>query len=156
MSDIVAVLVIPADKDPGRLLEPGPCDAMPPVVVSGHLCAYEGHRRWQLHSDFAGDGCYMCHYPLRALPLWWNGALCPEGWDRARRALWESNALVHPAHHSLLHSFRPDDGDGLDPARDACEWLAVELVRLGLAVRVVRLTRVDGRLVELEPVGVGT
>jgi hypothetical protein len=143
VSDIVAVLVVPADKDPGRLLEPGPCDAMPPVVVSGHLCAHDGHRRWQLRSDFAGDGCYMCHYPLRALPLWWNGALVAEGWDRARRVV--LNSAEKLSHHEgmLCGRFHPNLSEVFRVGELA--------VFAGLATRVVRLTRVDGRLVELEP-----
>lgn len=81
-AEIVAVLVIPADRDPGRLVQPGPCASNPPAVLSGHVCAYKGHQQWQVHDDFSGGDCYMCQYPLSALPLWWDGALVPEGWTR--------------------------------------------------------------------------
>lgn len=76
----------------------------------------------------------------------WDGELVPEGWDRARRVLWYGT---------------PDRADRWDLWRefevDPAHLIAFgeALVRLGLASRVVRLARVDGRLVELEPVGVG-
>ena len=163
MTDLVAVLVAPAsDRPPDgeapglgeALLAPGRCGAMPPIMVRvdltrsviapdstlGFLFEATGESEWQVweYGDVWQEG-----YP-RALPLWWDGALVPEGWDRARRVLWESPASIHPAHRGAVHAFTPESGDP-----SGAEWLACELVRWGLASRVFRLARRRGRLVEV-------
>lgn len=135
--DVVAVLVVPAPGDPGGLLAPGACGARPPLV-----------RRW----DTARGPWWGRHYCPEGsvvtddygLPLWWDGCLVPEGWDRLRRRLraaWPGREMW-PAH-------MPDD-----PTRDMVAGYAIRIPDQ-LVSRVVLLTRVDGRLVELEPVGVG-
>jgi hypothetical protein len=142
MSDIVAVLVVPAEGDPGGLLAAGACGSIPPLV-----------RRW----DTARGPWWGRHYCPEGsvvtddygLPLWWDGSLVPEGWDRARRAYVAGAGAVlsHPAVRQV---------ELLDPTPDQAVVLADGLLYRSFASRVVRLTRVDGRLVELEPVGVGT
>ncbi len=76
-----------------------------------------------------------------ALPLWWDGALVPEGWDRLRR-VWLASTGHTPlaiGHRSIV-------------TRDQAEMMALDVVRLGLATRVVRLARdADDRLVEVSP-----
>ena len=142
--DIVAVLVVPAPNDPGGLLAAGRCGALPPMVMdlNGDGLWEEVDRPEDRTIPDEGD-----NYAVATLPLWWDGALCVEGWDRARRVLYAAPDPVHPAFDPLLHRFYPDGLDG--PPTAGAEWLAVELVRFGLASRVVRLARVDGRLVEL-------
>lgn len=75
-----------------------------------------------------------------ALPLWWDGALVPEGLDRAWRVHpWAATTWSHMGAEEYL-------------ARETLE----NVVRLAeslalfphIASRVVRLHRVDGRLVE--------
>lgn len=107
------------------------CGARPPSVG---LYA-SGWWRWP-----GSEECGKIHYT--ALPLWWGGALVPEGWDRARRIyLMEGGSLLsHPA--SLVFDvFKPTICD--------TEVLAEGLVWRGCAARVVRLASVDGRLVEI-------
>ena len=138
MGETVAVLVVPAEGDPGGLLSPGRCSAVPPVVVSGHVCVYDYHREWQPLGDFVGSDCYMCRHPVRALPLWWDGALVPEGWDRFVRAACtlagdDRPVSRFPALADMLRAASPSPGT------------AASL----LASRVIRLARVDGRLVEV-------
>lgn len=118
MSEIVAVLAV----SDGSLLHEGPCGAKPPVV--------------SVDPD-VGWGNWWGGHP-RALPLWWNGALVPEGWDRAVRVF---EAWVKGEIPNLPRS----------PALDNCDFMAAALVRADLASRVVRLARVDGRLVEVAP-----
>jgi hypothetical protein len=140
VSDIVAVLVVPAPNDPGGLLAKGACGGVPAMVGWYPPDANWSRIEWMLAED---------HANRRALPLWWNGALCPEGWDRARRAyaVGVGAVLSHPA---ILYA------ESFDPTIGEVETMADGLCFQGLASRVVRLTRVGGRLVELEPAEVGT
>jgi hypothetical protein len=130
VADVVAVLVVPADGDPGGLRGstrlalprcPSPVEethaGAPPMVVLSEPPDYP-----------------------EALPLWWDGALVPEGWDRARRA-WS-----HAPGHTPLGV-----GHRFEVSLDQAEMVGLDLVQLGLASRVVRLARVDGRLVEVSP-----
>jgi hypothetical protein len=142
--EIVAVLVVPAAGDPGGLLAAGPCGGVPPRVLSGHTCAYGSHQEWQTPDDLDGRDCYMCRHPLFALPLWWDGALVPEGWDRARRVYLTACRGNPRAVHYGTAEVR-------DPDLYELVGVADELVHADLASRVVRLARVDGRLVEVTP-----
>lgn len=133
MSDIVAVLVIPAEGDPGGLLARGRLRAMPPSV----------HARLRESVDDTEVGVWGRPWAPQyksesALPLWWDGALVPEGWDRAQRA-----ANTHDTLDEDLFRVHPDFDD--------VDAFAGGLVECGLASRVVRLARVDGRLVEVTP-----
>lgn len=84
MSDVVAVILVPSKGDPGRLLATGACGAIPPLV-----------RRW----DTGRGPWWGRHYCPEGsvatddygLPLWWDGRLVPEGWDRFVRALLPSD-----------------------------------------------------------------
>jgi hypothetical protein len=143
VSDPVAVLVVPAPGDPGRLVWPGACGPAPAVVESGDVCAHDWHREWKPRSEQAEINCYMCRYPKQALPLWWDGALVPEGWDRACRA------LVSRCNELAPNPLDPEPPRF--PTFDDVEALAAFLVPLGLASRVVLLDRIDGRLVERAP-----
>jgi len=121
VADPVAVLVVTDYY--GDLLRPGPCGSRP-------ARAYR-----------AASGAWVDVEPLAgwtacALPLWWDGALVPEGWDRARRVHdRQSNAFQESLNHHL------DNVLGLGRA----------LVALGFATRVVLLDRIYGRLVERAP-----
>lgn len=136
MTDIVAVLVVPAPNDPGGLLAAGACGPIPAMVsdYGGRGAAPEWHVTsivWAAHV---------------MLPLWWNGALCPEGWAQAHYAL-EPDAPSEEWHDGPMMLLWPS-------LRDVIR-VAEMMVTHGLASRVIRLARVDGRLVEVEPVGVG-
>lgn len=141
MGDIVGVLVVPADGDPGGLLAEGRCSAYPRFPPA---CAYwrASHQTW-----CSGGGG---HHSGAALPLWWDGALVPEGWDRARRVY-----LSWCTSNGRTHEREPHFGTAQASDPDWWEMVArvgAELVRAGLASRVVRLTRDEaGRLVEVTP-----
>ena len=124
-----AILLVPAEAGAG-LLEVGPrlrldCPSDLDIIVSrcGHPPRIVFHGR---HPD--------------ALPLWWDGALVEEGWDRFRR--W------------ALGRTEEDGSEGRDfctamwcQARDAsmaAEWAAESVG----GFRVILLDLVDGRLVE--------
>lgn len=118
MIEIVAVILVPVEGDPSRVLGGARCHARPPIV-------YFDTR----------DGGWV-EFPWRdnephALPVWWDGALVPEGWDRWRRVLrgFRMSARAEP---------RLED--------------VVALANLApTAARVVCLGMVDGRLVEVTP-----
>ena len=152
MSDIVAVLVVAAEGDPGGLLAPGRCGAQPPMVHRAVRELYTGTdltwERLQL-GDWSTLGSVGASTES-ALPLWWDGQLVPEGWDRARRVLWTRGRHIHPAHHYVVHAIEVESLDlETEGASTSAQWLAVELVRQGFGSRVVRLARADGRLVEV-------
>lgn len=129
MADIVAVLVVPAEGDPGGLLAEGPCYAWPPRV---------GRANEWTPMTWDEQGAY----DEEALPLGWDGELVPEGWDRARRVARE----VPDDYLGGEAWFAAQDAH---PDFDAVKSLAAALMAAGLASRVVRLARVDGRLVEV-------
>lgn len=134
MSDIVAVLVVPAAGDPGGLLAVrDPWYTFPPPTVT-----WSEVRGWRIGRDVTNPmRVVMPHW---ALPLWWDGALVPEGWDRARRII--DSAPLPGAAMDFVHDFHPD----VVMTEAIADWL----VQASLAARVVRLARVDGRLVEVE------
>lgn len=167
IADIVAVLVVPAVGDPGRLTAQGVCGHRSPIVwrapTEPHCAACGSPARWSPAPTDQTDSCWVCSIDWRhdgivfrswsswsctlsplvpqvesALPLWWDGALVPEGWDRLRRALpgmedSPSDPTQHGGPAYIERMIEVYDGDG--PARVG---------------RVVRLARVDGRLVEVE------
>lgn len=143
MSDVVAVLVVPQAGDPGSLLEPGWCGGRPPMVVDSDRHPDDGGG-WQA----ALGGRHL--FGTLALPLWWSGHLVEDGWDRARRAVLRRPSDGEPG---WLRGFLATSEPAvLGTVAHVGDWM----VECGLAARVIRLVRVDGRLVELEPVGVGT
>lgn len=127
MADVVAVLVVPAEGDPGGLLREGSCGPIPAMVANygSWGLAGQGPRDWYITSTVWVGAV--------ALPLWWDGALVPEGWDRARR-------VADDRFYSEM----------CDPDVD-CAIEYAEFVAAKTGGRVVRLARVDGRLVEVEP-----
>lgn len=135
MDQVIAVLVIPASGDPGGLTARGRCGAVNPCV-------------WRFDTDWTGDednDSWGINPDELALPLWWDGALVPEGWDRARRVWW----TIHERESWWIGSAGPPY-----PELTQVLFLAASLTRSGdppRASRVVRLARVDGRLVEVEP-----
>lgn len=175
MTDIVAVLVVPADGDPGGLLAVGGCHATPPTAYRQAItpvCAECGSScRWSSAPTEQSDSMWVCreewrHNGIRftswdpwksqgysyrpaepteerALPLWWDGALVPEGWDRARRVFY-----ANAAEHLVAEVKR---GPGTNPPLHFVLHFSLHLADAGLASRVVRLARVDGRLVEVSP-----
>ena len=125
----MAVLVVPAERDPGELLRTRrPWYTFPPPTVT------LGPNGWRIGRDVTDPmRVVMPHW---ALPLWWDGALVPEGWDRARR-------VAHKV--DLTERMRIE---AWNPTIEEVIRFADLLVKVSLAPRVVRLARVDGRLVE--------
>jgi hypothetical protein len=82
---IHTILLLPSDGDPHGLLRPGVCGARPPTLL---LC-----RADERVPSRAGDSWHIAGPPCRehprerALVLYHDGAVVPEGLDRARRCL---------------------------------------------------------------------
>ncbi len=118
MGSVRGVLVVPADGDPGGLLRCGVCATGAPATAS----LVDGVWLPALRCDEAGT----------ALPLWWDGTLVPEGWDRLRRVL----ARLGRASTYLGIESLSDVADVIRAAEYA--------VAAGLGARVV-LVDADGR-----------
>lgn len=132
--DIVAALVVPADGDPGGLLAPGRYGALPPVV------RFYGDLGW---APYAIPSLYMGATQHLALPLWWDGALVEEAWDKARRVVWKGR--MGSTYGWVLAS-------ECDPTIEQAIEFGRLLVLREDAARVVLLARdEDGRLVEVKP-----
>jgi hypothetical protein len=139
-ADPWGVLVVPVAGDPGGLTTPGRCNARPPMATSSHTCGYLSHREWTIEPE--PRACYMCRHPMEALTLWWDGALVPEGWDRARRVIWNRLGWAWDDEMvALLSEMEPTVAQAITVAG----WLVVPG---GPASRVVLLDLTDGRLVE--------
>ena len=155
MADPVAVLVIPAPGDPGGLLAETSLGARAPIAMALRLNAdrhvdMRAPLRWLAwhevpESLVAGTNEEILHAlnAERALPLWWDGALVPEGWDRARRVITAQGWTAFDALPTRAWCMEPRHP--LDVL-----LLAEDLVTRGRASRVVMLDLVDGRLVERE------
>lgn len=131
---VVAVLVVPVERDPGGLLACGAC-GYPPAFAAKLFEDSAWSLRW-----YVGRPQDLASFAAVALPLWWDSALVPEGWDRARRT---EGIGLEPLDEAWFALQDPD------PELRRVDAFAVELVRAGLASRVVRLAKVDGRLVEV-------
>lgn len=133
-NQVVAVLVVPAKGDPGGLLTGGFFSSWPPTAL--RVGTFVGVT-WCATVSSQFDPDYD-----RALVLWWNGSLVPEGWDRARR--------VYGRHGWDTPEYDPKGQMGIaDPALAGVDAIADGLVRQGLASRIVRLVRDEsGRLLE--------
>lgn len=119
-----AILCVPTKGDPGGLLKVGPSlrlPAGPDIAVT--RCAHPP--RIVFHGSRED-----------ALPLWWDGALVPEGWDRYVRVL--LTALGGQDDYPVS---RWPTADGVLAAASAGTSLC----------RVVVLDLVDGALVERAP-----
>lgn len=141
-TDIVAVLVIPVADDPGRLLAPG----APVYCVRDELSGWTVESTigtTEVHAPTEGDGhLHGIEDAPWALALWWDRALAPEGWDRARRVYADNG--WDPA------GYDPEcQADVAGPFLTGVESIADGLVRAGLASRVVRLVLANGRLAEV-------
>jgi hypothetical protein len=132
--DAHAVLVVPAPGDPGGLLAHGSCESWPPLVFV-RRDGWLGPTGWVVGRPVGGE--------QRALPLWWDGALVPEGWDRAVRSLDSDQEPPPTPWHGQRWAPSPRY-----PDIGQVRWMGERLVRTGFASRVVLLDRVDGRLVE--------
>ncbi len=126
MADPHAILLVPTE-DGASLLALGRLGQRPPCLVSYPKRGPDTQPPW---SPYAIPTMDMGYGRVLALPLWWDGELVPEGWDRARRACAE------------IHDFRPLCSDVLVLARF--------LASAGLC-RVVLLDLVGGALVERAP-----
>lgn len=111
MTDPWGIVVVPTEA--GRaLLADGPCGAKPPSV----------------HHDDDGSWCDCEDYPARlstGLPMWWDHALVPEGWDRARRVADPMLRLARvscPFSDEVLKLARAMEADGL------CRLVLLDLV----------------------------
>jgi hypothetical protein len=141
VADVVAALVV-ADAD-SPLLAPGRCGSTPAIAFSGWLCAHSGHQQWRVEDLGPLADCYMCRNGLlQALPLWWDGALVPEGWARAVTVQW-----LHARSEVILAGI----GLVMEPTPFQVEQVGLRLVSLRLASRIVLLARDNGRLVEVQP-----
>ena len=73
-----AILLIPAQNDPYRLLAEGPCGARMPI-------AYRSvHGEWRA----SGKKTLLHYHQEEALVLAWEGEVVPEGIQRAMRCAW--------------------------------------------------------------------
>lgn len=169
MGEIVAVLVVAAPGDPGELLAAGLFSAAPelrrwvvePCVSDAE--PYSGRWYWSgRHHDAEYDVApYEVHRARRvepdairlhrALPLWWDGAVVPEGWDRARRVY--AAACLAIGHletaAGAMAAVDPRDAEGAERMGHSLVGLGVAYPAHRTVTRVVRLARVDGRLVEV-------
>lgn len=111
----------------------------------------------RIHPTDLGQGiaATRCGHPPRvifhgrvddALPVWWDGALVPEGWDRARRVAWDRSGF--PEGPELAATL--DSAEVMCPGWEAVLRLARALEAAGLC-RLVLLDLVDGRHVERAP-----
>lgn len=87
MSEVKAVLLVPAEGDPHGLLKEGPCGARPPKAWR---CDERYHRLEADHGRWFSMSESEAHLPALesggdALVLFWDGKLVPEGMDRAAR-----------------------------------------------------------------------
>lgn len=135
-ADIVAVLVVPLPGDPSGLLGDVTLDgtvvSRPPRVHRPWMEDYGSPTGGEHHPEWAPvEYDVSCEEPpYGGLPVWWEGALVPDGWDRLRR---------HMRSHALPR----------DPEPGNVRWAALVAQDLRLIARAVFLARVDGRLVEI-------
>ena len=91
----------PVEGDPGKLLATGPCPAKPfadpPALVSSRGSKSLGRPTADSWWPGYADG-RVRPKAVYALPIWWKNQVCPEGWDRARRAVWAAERMSDPAH----------------------------------------------------------
>jgi hypothetical protein len=135
--EIVAVLVVADAGSP--LLAPGRCGATPPMVMD-----LNGTGLW-IEVDLPEDRGIPFEddaLSVAALPLWWDGALVPEGWARAVTVQW-----LHARSEVILAGI----GLVMEPTPFQVEQVGLRLVSLRLASRIVLLARDNGRLVEVQP-----
>jgi len=145
------VLVVPVAGDPGGLLRrPSTLD------YGSQSFGYSAPSAWCM----VGVPPFVTLLPpndgtmstTSAFPLWWTGALVPEGWDRARRAYAAACRAV--GHHETAAEImaHPDPVTAEDAANRGHSMVGFTVAYgargLGLASRVVLLDLVDGRLVE--------
>lgn len=128
MADPTAVLLVPTEAGAALRLT-GRCGSSPPMA---HRSRRDGS--WSSRGDW-------CDTEESALPLRWDGALVPEGWDRARRVAWGALDWFNESEHAARAAAQ------LSP--DAAKVLAlVRAMERGGLCRVVLLDLVDGRLAE--------
>lgn len=139
------VLVVPAEGDPGGLLAFRRL-AIPSQPTGRTLVAStEAARAPKVLGWDSGRDASSPLWPS-ALPLWWDGALVPEGWDRARRCLRRLDYVQRIS--SGIGNMTWQTLDTIDPICGQAITIAGWTVATGLASRVVLLDLVDGRLVE--------
>ena len=97
------VLVIPAEGDPRKLLEEGPCGTRPPA-------AFLRDGVWVPHGPVfpanRGDTLYTAIEKGDALVLAWEGESVPEGCDRITRVIAADNMIpTQRLRYSLLRAF---------------------------------------------------
>lgn len=122
---IAAILILPADDEPG-LLATGPCGARPPT-------AYVAYRDGKRFGPWRESGWAMDVEDGDALVLAWGGDWLPEGIDRARRCgAWDDTERRVKAYlagdYSAAHVVHPDIGEVLF-LDDAGNELALEALR---------------------------
>lgn len=130
MAEPYAILAVPVAGDPGGLLRVGPSLQLLGPDIAVTRCAHPPRIIWHgSRSD--------------ALPLWWAGALVPEGWDRARRVAFDAAGFTGgPGLAATL-----DSVEVMHPGWEAVLRLARAMESAGLC-RVVVLDLVDGVPVE--------
>lgn len=148
MGDPWGIVVVPAEGDPGGLLDDGACFSSPPMARLNRRFEPAAPRDGMVYRWMAGGReayCAMANTQNRmrplsdgrfGLPIWWDGKLVPEGWDRLRRVAYG----LHPA-WIMPTIMEPDTHQALMVAR---------FLTKTAGARVVLLDRVEGRLVERE------
>lgn len=124
-TDVVAVIVVSNDD---QLLRDGACGAMPPMV-----CRHPNinNSEWHVFDKDLNRSGFMGW----ALPLWWDGAIVPEGVDRASRAARGDNI------NFMNHCVQPRNAEDT-------RNLGLYLIRERKATKVICLKRdQEGRLV---------
>lgn len=141
-TEIVAILAVPVEGDPGGLLAfHSELGGGPPTAIltpDGWVGSYAALRA-NAAKQWNGDELIELVSAPHALVLQWDGELCLDGFLRAADlAAWWFDVGGRAALHVWADL-------------DERLRIAEELVRRGHAGRVVRLARVDGRLVEVTP-----
>ena len=106
------------------LLRTGACSSGAPAAI------YRYSDRWLCRSVLCPS---LCDNPRLGLPLWWQGKLVPEAWDRARREIAKQGWSSRPS--------LPDSVWALDPTIKGVLMLANELVQRGLGDEVFTLAQ---------------
>lgn len=143
MGEPCGIVVVPTEA--GRVLTmEGPCGARAGMVFAAGTSCLDCGRAFPAWAPMCPD----CGGPGRSegLPLWWDGALVPEGWDRARRVAFDAAGFTGgPALAAAL-----DAVEVVYPSAAGVLHMALALEAAGLC-RVVVLDLVDGAVVERAP-----
>lgn len=149
---LFGVLVVPPEGDGSLLLTPGAGGSLPPVAFGPFQREGAFRSQWSIGWDtqMACEKGVWAEGGERALLLWWDGKLVPEGWDRMRRVGWDCLLWDYIDRWELnLHT--PSAGELVVAAKRLTGGPGRNLLtgfHGKVASRIVLLDRVDDRLVE--------